>query len=472
MYNGSKEIVSALNYGPQCVQPGGGSEDCLFLNIWTPTLPAPYTNVKVKKLKPVLFWVFGGGFVSNSAADPNFDGGNMASRGDVVMVAVNYRVGAFGFLTLRDGVTNGNFGIADQILGLDWVRKHIQDYGGDPKHITIVGQSSGGASVRALMASPRAAGKFVAAVPMSTPDGPNIPGYSDYYTIEESIEATSNGVLAASNCTDALSQVECLREIDAATLVPIGTSASQLVIDGTYLTTKRLQVSKGTKAPYRLMTGYTAEDAAPFLTFPPNITGEDQEEWLTNQNLPNPPRSLFPLPKLQNETMAVYHVGARVYTDLGYRCRNQATIYAGLENGVFEEVYFFEFDRTYQTPDWPLLDVCEAPRSPEHPFGNPNAKEDNFHCHSGQLLLVFGNIRRFGLPYRDLKGDREFEKEILDRWASFIRGGAPNAGPNWEAATAKKIQSMSLNWPKSSMIEFRDTEQCKWLGLPLDHLVD
>ncbi|EHK96158.1 putative Bile salt-activated lipase [Glarea lozoyensis 74030] len=137
LYSGSGEVVPALKYGPQCIQVSGGSEDCLFLNIWTPSLPSPSNTYKSKKLKPVLFWIYGGGFTENSAADPNFDGGNMASRGDVVMVAPNYRVGAFGFLALKDGTTNGNFGIADQILALNWVRKHIQDFGGDPEHITI-----------------------------------------------------------------------------------------------------------------------------------------------------------------------------------------------------------------------------------------------------------------------------------------------------------------------------------------------
>ncbi|PVH69255.1 alpha/beta-hydrolase [Cadophora sp. DSE1049] len=454
-YNGSGEVVPALLYGPQCIQLNGGSEDCLFLNIWTPSLPSPIQTMRPKKLKPVLFWVFGGGFIENSAADPNFDSGNMASRGDVVIVAVNYRVGAFGFLALNDGVTNGNFGIADQILGLDWVRKHIQDFGGDPEHITIVGQSSGAVSVRAIVASPRGAGKFVAAISMSTPDGPDVPGYSDYLTIEEAVQAAGGGIVEAVNCTDAQSQVDCLRKIDARTLFPISMRASFMVIDGTYLTTRRLQLEKGTKAPYRFMTGFTAEDAAPFLTFPPNITGEDQEEWLTSLGFPNPPRSLFPLPNLKNETLAVYHIGARLFTDRAYRCMNQATAYAGLKNVFFDK---------------PRLDLCEAPRSPEHPFGDPNAEMNNFICYSGQLLWVFGNIRRFGLPYRDERGDREFEMEILDRWAAFVRGGTPDVKSSWKPAVAEKIQIISLKWPKSTMTEFRDIEQCEWLGLPLDFL--
>ncbi|EPE34177.1 alpha/beta-Hydrolase [Glarea lozoyensis ATCC 20868] len=465
LYSGSGEVVPALKYGPQCIQVSGGSEDCLFLNIWTPSLPSPSNTYKSKKLKPVLFWIYGGGFTENSAADPNFDGGNMASRGDVVMVAPNYRVGAFGFLALKDGTTNGNFGIADQILALNWVRKHIQDFGGDPEHITIVGQSSGGASVRALMASPLTAGKFVGAIAMSTP---GTPGFSEYYTIDESVEVAGNSILAAANCTNAPSQVECLRAIDATTLVPIGMPANHLVVDGTYLTTKHLQLTKGTKAPYRFMTGLPREDGAPFLTYPPNITAADQSSWITSQGLPNPPTTLFPLPNIQNQTLAVYQVGARLMTDLSFRCMNQATAYAGVINRVFSSVHFFEFDRSYQTPDWPHLDLCEAPRSPAHPLGDPNAAFDNFHCHSGQLLWIFGNIRRFGLPYRDEVGDREFEASVLDRWAAFVRGEKP--GENWKEVKSGRMEMMSLKWPESEMVGFRDLEQCGWLALPIDYL--
>ena len=146
----------ATTYGSQCVQSGGGSEDCLFLNIWTTYLPA---HAGSKQLKPVMFWIHGGAFTGGTANDPTFDGGNIASRGDVVMVAINYRLSTLGFLALDDGVTKGNFGFADQINALDWVRNNIQDFGGDPDRITIFGQSAGAASVRAMLASPKSIGK-------------------------------------------------------------------------------------------------------------------------------------------------------------------------------------------------------------------------------------------------------------------------------------------------------------------------
>lgn len=88
----------------------------------------------------MLFWIHGGAFTGGTGNDPTFDGANIASRGDVVMVAINYRLSTLGFLALDDGVTKGNFGIADQINALDWVQNNIKDFGGDPKRVTIVGQ--------------------------------------------------------------------------------------------------------------------------------------------------------------------------------------------------------------------------------------------------------------------------------------------------------------------------------------------
>ncbi|KAI9167448.1 Bile salt-activated lipase [Paramyrothecium foliicola] len=467
MHNGSGEVVSALDYGSQCFQGSGGSEDCLFLNIWTPHLPP--ARCATKQLKPVMLWLYGGGFASGTANDKLFDGANTASRGDVVMVAVSYRVAAFGYLALSDGVTNGNYGLADQILGLEWVRKNIQDFGGDPERITVFGQSAGAASVRAIMASPKAVGKFAAALPMSSLGGLQYGApYAKYYTIEEQVEVAANSILKATNCSNAASQVDCLRRVDAKTLLSVS-DARYLVVDGTYLTSDELPLDGG-KAPYRLMMGIAADDGAPFVTFTANLTADD-DEWLPNQGLPNPPRSLFPVQDLRNETLAMYRMGSRLATDAMYRCIDQATAYAGLKNGVFDEVYYYEFDRTYQMRDWPKLDICEAPRSPEHPFGDPNAEIGYSKCHSGELFYVFGNLKRMGMPYRDEKGDREFEREVNDRWTSFAWGRSPNLAStsDWEPAVADNLRLLSLDWPRSTMTGFRDFEQCQWLELPLDY---
>ena len=102
VYNDASGTNYALTNAPQCLQPSGGSTDCLFLNIWTtslPASPAPATS----SLKPVMVYIYGGGFTTGSASSPTTDGGNLAARGDVVVIAIAYRLGALGVLTFNDG---------------------------------------------------------------------------------------------------------------------------------------------------------------------------------------------------------------------------------------------------------------------------------------------------------------------------------------------------------------------------------
>ena len=322
------------------------------------------------------------------------------------------------------------------------------------------------------MASPKSAGKFVGAIPMSAP---TYKGSAYYFTIDEQIKLVTERILNDTGCFDARSQLECLQELDAAALVEASSSIPVgdygLVIDGDYLTSERLELTPGTKAPYRLMMGLPENDGDPFITFPPNITTEDLEEWLVGQNLPVPPSHLFPLDeRLQNETLAVYRVGGQIRTDQWFRCNSQATAYAALENEVLEEIYYFEFGRTFQTPDWPQNDFCEPPRGPGFPDGDPNAEIGYSKCHSGQLLLVFGNVRFFGLEYRG-DGDETFEKQILDTWAAFVWGRKPKTFSNWKPAVKGDFLMANLKWPEWEMIDLRDLAECDFLGEPLDYLV-
>ncbi len=167
-------VRDATKFGADCLQnatPGvagstmPASEDCLFLNVWTPKA------VQGAKL-PVMVWIHGGGFVSGSSAAPETDGARLAGRG-VVLVSFNYRLGRFGFfahpaLTIEaGGKATGNWGLMDQIAALKWVQRNIAAFGGDPSNVTIFGESSGGESVARLMASPAAKGLFAKAITAS-----------------------------------------------------------------------------------------------------------------------------------------------------------------------------------------------------------------------------------------------------------------------------------------------------------------
>lgn len=116
LYSGRWETIQATEYGSQCMQIGGGSEDCLFLNIQTPYIPKQRDK---EDLKPVMFWIHGGGFTGGSGAGPLTDGGNLASREDIVVVTINYRLSTLGFLAVPGTEVRGNYGIADQIVALE-----------------------------------------------------------------------------------------------------------------------------------------------------------------------------------------------------------------------------------------------------------------------------------------------------------------------------------------------------------------
>lgn len=480
-YKGSGKTVSALDFGPQCMQGGsGGSEDCLFLNVWTPYLPKPDCKPRKSSLKPVMFWIHGGAFATGTGSDPLFDGGNIASRGDVVLVVINYRVATLGFLALDDGVTNGNFGLADQINALDWVRANIQDFGGDPDRITVFGQSAGASSVRALMASPKAVGKFAGAIQMSNLGGINYgTTYSKYYTIKQQVDAIAGAILDETNCTAAASQVECLRAVDATTLANLPDMGRFLVVDGTYLTTDELQLD-GPRLPVDVMMGGMRDDGAPFILFP---TTTNASEYLAMWGYDAPPADLFPIPAGANATLNLYNMTARLATDGIFRCIDQATVKRGTETGrLGPSVYFYEFGRSYQTAGWPGTDVCDAPRTPDRPHGDPSLPY--FRCHSGELYYVFGNLARQGMPDRDGGADADLSRLTLDSFAAFARAADPNPdaaflaargfaaadddAARWEPSRAGELTMRVFDWP-SYQAPFRELPQCEGLGLGLDY---
>ncbi|KAI1433389.1 cholinesterase [Xylaria sp. CBS 124048] len=476
-YVGNNKVVSAVDYGSMCIQGETGSEDCHFLNIWTPYLPGPRSLQPA--LKPVM--PCGGAFISGTGNDYDFDGGNLASRSDVVVVAINYRLGTFGFLALDDGVTNGNFGLADQITALDWVRKNIREFGGDPDRITVFGQSAGAASVRAMMASPKASGKFVAAVHLSNPGGLHFgTPFSKYMSIPEAMSKTGNKILDLTRCANATSRVDCLRSVPAPTLSRLGKVASALVADGTYLVSTELELDR-IHHPVHLMMGITRDDSAPLIKYP-NTTNESA--YLRSLSFDEPSASLFPLPSVaSNQTLSLFNMTARLATDGIFRCIGQATAYKALSNDRLGPVYYYEFNRTYQLTNWPRLDICEPPKSSRYPLGDLNA--EYFKCHSGELYYLFGNIRRKGLPMRD-DFDLPFEQLVVDSFSSFARTYDPNPdlaylrargysntteeierSGVWQAATKDHITMRILQWP-SFQSPFSDLEQCEDIGVPLD----
>ncbi|UAJ09100.1 carboxylesterase/lipase family protein [Glacieibacterium megasporae] len=242
------------------------AEDCLYANVWR---PAAATG----KL-PVMVWIYGGGFVNGGASPPTYSGANIARQG-VLFMSFNYRVGRFGTFALPqltkadpDHGRLANYGTMDQIAALEWVRRNIAAFGGDPANVTIVGESAGGMSIHALMTSPLAIGLFQKAVVMSGGNGRSDPaktlGSAEQIGIDfaksQNIDPTAGNALdalralTAEQVTDGLSMMQLFRP------QPGPPTFSGPVIDGTVITDNGAAYAAGRFAKIPMVIGATSAD--------------------------------------------------------------------------------------------------------------------------------------------------------------------------------------------------------------------
>ncbi|KAH7562387.1 hypothetical protein BM1_01907 [Bipolaris maydis] len=490
IYSKKGQTIQATQHGSQCIQSGGGSEDCLFLGIQTPYIPKSGSK---KNLRPVLFWIHGGGFTGGVGSDPLTDGGNLASKEDLVVVTINYRLSTLGFLAIPGTDIKGNFGIQDQQVALEWVIANIASFGGDPKKITIAGGSAGAGSVRVHLGSPKAIGKFQGAIAMSNLGGGKTLGldgdygttYSTYLTIEESYEKAGQQIFAAAGCnsTDLSAQIACLKTTDAANIVGFNTVARYVVQDGTYVDTSNLILTtrNASTAHIPVMFGVTRNDGASFTNYPKtpisNHSQGLQEALSINSTWAQRviDSGLFPLINTGNLTLDSFNVSQRITTDKMFRCIDQSTVYSGSRSHAFEKAYFYQFERTSGGYDPDGLGG-PANNNPENPY---------FRIHGSETAWVFGTLTTI----RDSK-DLWSEQLTTGYFASFIRNSDPNPSLSYldvrgyekEVEGAKKFGAWKavdatskdgdeirfLDWPSES-VGYQDVEQCAWLGYPLDY---
>jgi para-nitrobenzyl esterase len=271
-WDGVKQTVS---YGHDCMQvpfpsdaaPLGTppAEDCLYLNVWRPA--------GAGKNLPVIFWIYGGGFVNGGASPPTYSGASLAGQG-VLFVSANYRVGRFGTfahpqLTAEnaDGGLVGNYGYMDQLAALRWIQRNIAAFGGDPSNVTIVGESAGGMSVHALVTSPLANGLFAKAVVMSGGDAVATAGDSLAATEQIGVDfARSKGIapddpnalaslraLSAEQVTDGLNMMALFRPSGPRTF-------ARPFVDGRLAVDASAAYASGTFASVPMMIGATSAD--------------------------------------------------------------------------------------------------------------------------------------------------------------------------------------------------------------------
>ena len=275
-------ILAATKFAPQCVQgtrnPSTAeqllpmSEDCLYLNVWTPAKSA-------RERVPVLVWIYGGGFNAGAASVPTYSGEKLAKKG-VVFVSIAYRVGQLGFLAhpeLSAEASNhvsGNYGLLDMIAGLQWIRKNIAAFGGDPHKVTIFGESAGGIAVSMLCASPLAKGLFHGAISQSGGSfGPPRPNPMGGENMKRLADTERSGEAYAKNTgVSSLSELRKL-PIDKLPAGGRGQGMAWPIIDGWAIPDDQYKLYEAKRySDTPILVGYNSDEA---VSFSPPRTPED-----------------------------------------------------------------------------------------------------------------------------------------------------------------------------------------------------
>ena len=415
---GWKGVRDAGRFGANCIQPpwpakiiyndglSNFSEDCLFLNVWTPAHA---------RHAPVIVWIYGGALIFGGTSEPYYDGTSFAKRG-VVFVSMNYRLGALGWLALPalsaespQGVS-GNYGLLDQIAALRWVRRNIAAFGGDPDNVTIMGESAGGLSVAYLLASPLARGLFRKAI------GESLGIYSEPELKDAdhglpSAEATGTRIEKALHATD----LQTLRAMDATALNMAALKAGfgpTGTIDGWSLARQLVDTfDRKEEAHVPVLMGFNAGEIQTLPGFLPPLPASsavyEKEIRTRNRDLAPEFLRLYPASDIKASMMAagrdaIFGWGAeRIVRD---------------EAALGEPSYLYFFDNDY-----------------------PAARALGLHAfHASEIPFVFGRVgpgapRLAYWPRAQGAGEEALSDAMIAYWVSFARSGVPKAPgqPDW-----------------------------------------
>jgi len=408
-------VKQAVHFAPSPMQqgnpPSGKSEDCLYLNVWTPAQSQ-------KDRLPVLVWIYGGGFSTGSTAEPWYDGRKLAQKG-VVFVSIAYRVGPLGFLAHaalskeNSGHQSGNYGLLDQIAALKWLQKNIAAFGGDPKKVTIFGESAGGISVSMLCASPLAKGLFRGAISQS--GGSFGPASATTYPGENMKtlkQAESDGLAYAAKA--GATSIDELRKMDVDKLpMGWGIGSSWPVIDGYVIPDvqyKLYQESRYNDVP--VLIGYNSDEG---LSFSPGNTPQEYRERVTAR-----------FSKFADDLIKAYPVNEGTVPRSARNLSRDAAFgwhnwtWARLQSSTGKsKVFYYFFD---QHPDY-------AQGSPDYGKGSPHAQDVSY---------VFQHIDP--LNPGTSKSDSEISAAMGNYWINFVKYGNPNDKklPQWPAFSTDK----------------------------------
>jgi para-nitrobenzyl esterase len=460
-----KTVFAATRMGPSCPQflAGAGpittSEDCLYLNVYAPDL--------VRTGLPVMVWIHGGAFIFGSGAA--YDGSSLARKHNLVVVTINYRLGALGFLTLPSLANespahiSGNYGLLDQQAALRCVKRNIRAFGGDPGKVTIAGESAGGISVCAQLVSPVASGLFRGAIIESGPcQGQATVAYA---------EKNGRELVKKLGCDKAGSEVACLRSKTAAQVLSTMPGSLQgpllwaPVVDGHVMPQQPVEAFRsGAFNRVPVINGSNRDEGTLFIAFGKPLPAQNYAAAIGSFGRPSPEvRSSgrkdeaakvlaeYPLERYQSPSQGL----AAVLGDAIFSCPTEK---ADQLLSAFVPTYEYEFNDR-QAPST-LIAV------PAFPLGA---------YHSAEIQYVFQTHfpagRRYGRT--DLSPtQRELSDHMAAYWSTFIATGHPDsASPTWEPAKFgdAKILSLATDGIKYES-DFDSTHHCAfWNSLGQEH---
>lgn len=416
-------ILNADKFAPGPIQggnpPSGKSEDCLYLNIWT---PAKTVDEKV----PVLVWIYGGGFIAGSTSEITYDGKNLAKKG-VILVSIAYRVGELGFLAHPElsaenpEKTSGNYGLLDMIAGLQWIKDNIAAFGGDPDKVTIFGESAGGMAVSMLSASPLAKGLFHGAISESggsfgPPRLTTYPG-ENMKTLEV---AENKGITYMKNA--GASSIKELRAMEAGKL-PLSEWPNIDVwpnIDGRVIPDNQYKLYKeGKFNDTPILVGYNSDEGASF------VWSTDPKEFISSVEMRYGQFADSLLKAYPVDSNSVPKTARDLSRDAAFGWHTWVWAKLQAETGK-SKAYYYYFD---QHPDHPK-------DSPKYGYGSPHGQE---------VAYVFGNLDASN-P-QTTKTDIEISDLMGTYWTNFAKYGNPNGQgvPNWPDFSESNPEVMYFN---------------------------
>ncbi|MFB3776673.1 MAG: TAXI family TRAP transporter solute-binding subunit [Bryobacteraceae bacterium] len=425
-------VKRADKFGPACMQggpsgssPAGMSEDCLYLNVWT---PAKSAGERI----PVLVWIYGGGFSGGATSIPTYSGEKLAKRG-VVLVSIAYRVGPLGFLA-HPGLSaesklkvSGNYGLLDMIAGLQWIQKNIAAFGGDPKRVTIFGESAGGIAVSMLCASPLAKGLFHGAISQSGGSfGPPRPGGMPGENMQRLADAERAGENYAKGA--GASSVADLRKLSAEQVQTTSRGQRGLgwpIIDGRVIPDDQYKLYEARRYnDTPVLIGYNSDEG---LSFSVPKTPQAYVESVRQRYGPFAEKllKLYPV----GET-TVPKTARDLMRDAAFGWHTWA--WARLQSKTGKgKVFYYYFDQ-----------------HPEYPPGHE--REGQGTPHGADVAFVFEHL---DVPNRQAApGDQELSAAMAAYWTNFAKRSDPNGDglPAWPAFSDAKPVVMYLKHPPRS----------------------